>query len=177
MSDKKSCPPNEELRQLLEGTLSSERAVECTAHMDLCGCCQSRIENLAVGESNLPEMVKQSSSGEPTATSAYWPAFNALQTNVHQVVTPPPRVRSREVSLTFLQPPSDAAYLGRLAHFDVMRILGRGGMGVVLEAFDSRLQRNVALKVLDPDLAGDELARQRFCREARAAARARATLP
>src|SRR6185436_9340763 len=50
------------------------------------------------------------------------------------------------------------------------RVVGRGGMGVVLEAFDSRLQRNVAIKVLDPDLAGDEIARQRFCREARAAA-------
>src|ERR1700710_42486 len=46
----------------------------------------------------------------------------------------------------------------------------RGGVGVVLEAFDSRLQRNVALKVLDPELAGDQVARQRFCREARAAA-------
>ena len=43
-------------------------------------------------------------------------------------------------------------------------------MGLVLEAFDSRLQRNVALKVLNPDLADDEIARQRFCREARAAA-------
>jgi serine/threonine protein kinase len=51
-----------------------------------------------------------------------------------------------------------------------MRVLGQGGMGIVLEAFDSRLQRNVALKVLDPDLAQDNMARQRFCREARAAA-------
>jgi WD40 repeat protein len=72
--------------------------------------------------------------------------------------------------LQFLQPPTDPAYLGRLAHFDVMRVLGRGGMGVVLEAFDSKLQRHVALKVLDPDLAYDELSRQRFCREARSAA-------
>ncbi|OYV84688.1 MAG: serine/threonine protein kinase, partial [Planctomycetia bacterium 21-64-5] len=51
-----------------------------------------------------------------------------------------------------------------------MRVVGRGGMGVVLEAFDSRLHRNVAVKVLDPELAGDDIARQRFCREARAAA-------
>src|SRR5262249_15841959 len=65
---------------------------------------------------------------------------------------------------------ADPAYLGRLAHFEVMRVLGRGGMGIVLEAFDSRLQRNVALKVLDPELAHDDTARQRFCREARAAA-------
>ena len=77
---------------------------------------------------------------------------------------------ARACRCDFLQPATDAAYLGRLAHFDVMRVLGRGGMGVVLEAFDSRLQRNVALKVLDPELADDEIARQRFCREARAAA-------
>jgi Serine/threonine protein kinase len=51
-----------------------------------------------------------------------------------------------------------------------MRVIGRGGMGIVLEAFDSRLQRSVALKVLDPEVAHDETARKRFCREARAAA-------
>jgi hypothetical protein len=43
-------------------------------------------------------------------------------------------------------------------------------MGVVLRGFDPCLQRYVALKVLDPQLADDELARKRFCREARAAA-------
>ena len=51
-----------------------------------------------------------------------------------------------------------------------MRVVGRGGMGIVLHAIDTCLQRDVAIKVLDPELADDELARKRFCREARAAA-------
>ncbi len=43
-------------------------------------------------------------------------------------------------------------------------------MGVVLHAYDPCLQRDVAVKVIDPQLANNEVARQRFCREARAAA-------
>jgi WD40 repeat protein len=43
-------------------------------------------------------------------------------------------------------------------------------MGLVLQGFDRKLQRRVALKVLDPLLANNEVARKRFCREARAAA-------
>ena len=45
---------------------------------------------------------------------------------------------------------------------------------MVLEAYDSHLQRTVAVKVLDPKLANDEVSRQRFCREARAAGLAQA---
>lgn len=74
------------------------------------------------------------------------------------------------VALDFLEPSPDPAYLGRLGHFDIARLIGRGGMGMVLEAYDSHLQRTVAVKVLDPKLANDDVSRQRFCREARAAA-------
>src|SRR5207245_1911338 len=49
-------------------------------------------------------------------------------------------------------------------------VIGHGGMGVVLRAFDPCLQRRVAIKVLDPKLADNDVARKRFCREARAAA-------
>ena len=50
-----------------------------------------------------------------------------------------------------------------------MRILGRGGMGIVLHAVDTCLERDVAIKILDPELSKDEMAVTRFCRESRAA--------
>ena len=50
------------------------------------------------------------------------------------------------------------------------RELGRGGMGVVYLARELRLERQVALKVLPPDLAGSPELRERFLREARTAA-------
>ena len=63
--------------------------------------------------------------------------------------------------------------VGRLidARYRVLSRIGRGGMGVVYRAEDERLEREVALKVLRADLAHDHDARQRFVREAKAAAR------
>jgi DNA-binding beta-propeller fold protein YncE/tRNA A-37 threonylcarbamoyl transferase component Bud32 len=57
-----------------------------------------------------------------------------------------------------------------LAGYRLDEIIGRGGMAVVYRAFDSRLERRVALKVLAPELARDGEFRQRFIRESRAAA-------
>ena len=165
-----TCPQTDELQQLLEGTLVDQRQLECTEHLDSCSCCQAKLEVIATGGTNLSQVVEKLHEADPLATSAYWPALKALGNSEQPAVAVQPSPRVRNLSLDFLQPSTDGAYLGRLAHFDVMRVLGRGGMGVVLEAFDSKLQRHVAIKVLDPDLANDDLARQRFCREARAAA-------
>jgi serine/threonine protein kinase len=73
-------------------------------------------------------------------------------------------------ALDFLRPATRPDSLGRLGHYEVLDIVGRGGMGIVLRAFDEKLHRVVAVKVLPPVLAGNPAARQRFVREARAAA-------
>ncbi len=67
----------------------------------------------------------------------------------------------------FLAPPHGPGELGRLGPY---RVLGSGGMGVVFEAEDTQLHRPVALKALLPALAASAAARERFLREARAAA-------
>ena len=58
----------------------------------------------------------------------------------------------------------------RLAGYEIVRLLGAGGMGEVYQATDTRLGRTVAIKVLPAQVAGDPVFRQRFEREAQALA-------
>lgn len=75
--------------------------------------------------------------------------------------------------LTFLQPTTRPDSLGRLEHYEVLKVLGRGAFGIVLKAFDETLHRMVAIKLMSPELAATSPARKRFLREARAAAAVR----
>ena len=59
----------------------------------------------------------------------------------------------------------------RIGKYEVVALLGRGGMGAVYQAFDPILEREVAVKVMLPQIAEDPEQKQRFEREARAIAR------
>src|SRR5262249_36522118 len=73
---------------------------------------------------------------------------------------------SDDEPLTFLAPPTRPDALGRIGHYEVLQVLGRGGFGIVFRAFDEMLQPVVALKVMAPQLAATSPARKRFLREA-----------
>src|SRR5580765_4253078 len=118
-----ACPQTEELQKLLDGSLSGDRQQECTNHIDSCTGCQAKLENIAVDGTNLSQVVEHLPDGQPVADSAYWPALQALKLNIatengdvveelKQTFVPQTTARVRDASLAFLEPATDAAYLG-----------------------------------------------------------------
>jgi serine/threonine protein kinase len=112
-------------------------------------------------------------SGPRFGTSSQAPA--ELETGLYLQNTPlsgvsGPSSRTGAERFPFLKPPLQPDELGRLADYRVLQLMGQGGMGIVFRAEDTRLGRVVALKVMQPHLASDSKARERFMREARAMA-------
>jgi serine/threonine protein kinase len=68
------------------------------------------------------------------------------------------------------RPDPNAGGLGQLGPFQVVELLGEGGMGFVFRAEDEALRRAVALKVMRPEVAAKPTAKERFLREGRTAA-------
>ncbi len=77
---------------------------------------------------------------------------------------------SDTISLSFLKSTDREGILGTIGPYEVLEVIGHGGMGVVLRAVDPKLNRVVAVKALLPELAANPNSRRRFLREAQAAA-------
>jgi serine/threonine protein kinase len=76
-----------------------------------------------------------------------------------------------DTDLSFLAAAGRPDSIGRLGHYEILQVLGKGGFGIVFRAFDTVLQRVVAVKVLAPQMAATSPARKRFIREAQSSAK------
>jgi hypothetical protein len=133
------------------------------------------LEQACGGDTNLRRRVEtliraHGSAGDFLAR----PAVEQLAGDVPVPAQGEKRAESHETEedeeLAFLQPSSKPGSLGRLGHYEVLEVLGRGGFAIVVRAFDEVLQRVVAIKVLSPPMAVTSPARKRFLREARVTA-------
>jgi serine/threonine protein kinase len=161
------CPDARRWRHLLEGSLPEAEQTELKAHLETCGSCQQEVEAVAADRESWVECAGHLATPLPELAPVLRHAMEELKAKtgpMESVATDDP------LPPNFLDPSTDPDALGRLGHYEVSEVLGRGGMGIVLKAFDPLLHRSVAIKVMAPQLAGSAAARKRFAREAQAAA-------
>jgi len=156
-----------QLRQLLTGHDDS-----AASHVEGCPRCQSRLGEMAASVADWREARQLLATDDIDALLAAEarerPWSEAIETG--DMHGPRNTVWTETMARQLLGPPSHPEMLGRLGRYGVERLIGAGGMGIVFKGFDTELNRPVAIKVLAPHLAGSGAARQRFAREARAAA-------
>jgi len=134
------------LQDLLDDCLTPDDIRDVEDHVQWCPNCRQTLDEL-VGGGNWLSAVR-SNLGDPLAELDE-PAVDPLD---------------------FLGPSDFPDSLGRIGPYEVKGVLGRGGNGIVMKAFDAGLNRFVAVKVIATVLAGSGAARKRFAREAQAAA-------
>ncbi|HEY0983271.1 MULTISPECIES: serine/threonine-protein kinase [unclassified Schlesneria] len=150
------------LEKLLTESLPEPEESLIAEHLSSCDDCRRDFEVLAA-QTNWWEEASQR-----LARSA---ARRTVMTNY----SPPPYDEdvshfSSDFAVDFLDPSDDDRSLGRLGEYEVLEVIGRGGMGIVLKCYQQELHRHVAVKVLSPNLATSGAARRRFAREAQATA-------
>ncbi len=164
-----SCPTVEQLRALLDQSLPEAEQTALQIHIDECAGCQKLLESLVAGSESWDSAVGH------LRDDSQAPLEPVLAEAVQRIKQDDFANAARDFSesaapLNFLEPSNHPGSIGRLGNYEVSRIVGRGGMGVVVKAFDPALHRVVAVKVLAPYLANNPQARKRFVREAQAIA-------
>ena len=151
------CLSESEMSKLLTSDLLASEAASVEKHIADCEACRTKIESM-IADPKWWNEAQRSLAASATRGYAETEASHEGE------------LATTEQMLSLLGPTDDPEKMGRIAEYEVIGIIGRGGMGVVFKAFDPRLNRFVAIKMLLPHLASFGAARKRFAREGQAAA-------
>ena len=162
-NNRMACDPAR-VELFLQQKLSDEEQTAFELHLDDCHDCRRRLEATAASD-DIWSGVRDSLQGQQLPPDGLRSGNFALDS-----ATGGDASFSYATVLKLFAPTDDDRMLGRLGTYEVVGVIGSGGMGVVLKAFDGALNRYVAIKVLAPHLGSSGAARKRFSREAQAAA-------
>jgi hypothetical protein len=181
-----ACPAVRDLQRLAHAHTDMREQGQLAEHVERCERCREilaalRSERAAEGPVPAGTQPAGERAGNRSSTwrSGLNPAAVAPPAPAPMPATPAPlpgaQVRpgaadSTQEVINLLAPAERPDEVGRLGGYRVLHVLGSGATGVVFLAEDLQLQRRVALKVMRPVPGGNDVARQRFLREGRAAA-------
>jgi len=167
MSTPLDCPSLECWQMLFDDSVSPAERERYERHLESCLACQERLDWVEELGGTLRGLARE--VGDPTVAPAD-PTLEQFLERLHESKQADPITSQEPADLFFLRPTDRPELLGTLGDYEVQEVIGQGGMGVVLKAFEPALHRLVAIKVLAAALAGSAVARRRFTREAQAAA-------
>lgn len=144
----------------VNGCLTADELQAFESHLCVCFTCRRRLDDAIASEQDWHELRMSLATSGFDSTQV----LNQADAESRSESVIP------EAFLKLLSPCSTPGALGRIADYEVTGLLGNGGMGVVFRALDTALNRYVAIKIMAPHLATNGVARQRFFREAEAAA-------
>src|SRR5690349_8446913 len=131
------------IRLLLSDDLSEVDKADLERHLETCEACSAIIDRLSADTGwwdeagrFVPADLGPAAEAKPENTTDYWADAHLSGART---------ARQGDVWLDFLAPSVDPRSLGRLGPYEVMSVIGQGGMGIVLKAFDTALDRAVAL--------------------------------
>ncbi|MCE9561992.1 MAG: protein kinase [Planctomycetes bacterium] len=174
------CPAVAEYLQLLNGEASQAVVSQLAEHLETCDRCAAAVQTL-LNEDTLGDSIREANRAPalahlpPSLVSKLLSLTDSAQEPRLESFGTQPETGERpfagDVTARVSVVGAGHGEITRIGGYQVLELLGEGGMGIVYLAEDSQLQRRVALKVMKPDLARIDTARQRFLTEARAAAR------
>lgn len=164
--DQDCCDP-QQLEAYLSASLDDTAAVQVEEHLSSCHACRERFDQVAFTQQEWQRTQSLLRADDLDVALLEFRAGSGQADR--ESCRDESAMLSREIQ-GWLDPTDDPAMLGRFAGYEIVGIIGHGGMGIVLKGFESSLNRYVAIKILAPRLATNGTARKRFAREARAAA-------
>jgi serine/threonine protein kinase len=164
-----SCPTPDQLKSLIDGTLPESDQATAQSHVDSCAACQRTLESLVAGSASWDSALGHLRH-EPVRIQETAFSEAIEQMKAEEFIESSDAAQTNGNALSFLTPSDQPGSIGRLGAYEVTEVIGQGGMGIVVKAFDPALHRVVAVKVLAPYLAHNSQARKRFVREAQAIA-------
>lgn len=168
------------LNDYLEGELSLVQMESVESHLSTCKQCSQKLEAEAAPAESWSQIPSALDSDELDGTCSEPSCL--FENELREPLLSDAEIADAECDdavsdsmLTreirgWLDPTDDPEMLGRFAGYEIVGIVGHGGMGIVLKGFERSLNRFVAIKAMAPRLASSGAARKRFAREAQAAA-------